>query len=251
MGEGSLGLAFILVAKAELPSAGALIEAAKRYGHALQADVSQDAHSASFERSGGGSLLVALMPAPHPDVPHMTTGPTSPSREELSTHRAHLIVTALGLEGDVRARDAALAGLASAVATACPSAVGMMLGHGVIFHKVPLYCELAALALEEGELPAEIAVDLTTGPEPGERMSFLTHGMARYGREELYVTCPIRGKGALGFVFDMVRWLLTDRAKELPTGDTLGRTKDEKILVQRVESPTGQGPPVIRLDLPA
>jgi hypothetical protein len=38
--------------------------------------------------------------------------------------------------------------------------------------------------------------------------------------------------------------------KHLPTGETVGRTADEKVLIQRVPDPAGQGPEVIRLDLP-
>lgn len=128
-------------------------------------------------------------------------------------------------------------------------AVGAMLGHGVVFHKPALFSEMAAAGVKTGALPPEIAVDITAAQESAKRMSFLTHGMARYGREELYVTCPIKGKGALGFVFDLTRWLLTDRDKQLATGETIGRTAEEKIRIERVPNPTGRGGPVIRLAL--
>jgi hypothetical protein len=44
--------------------------------------------------------------------------------------------------------------------------------------------------------------------------------------------------------------MLADPDKHLPTGDTVGRTEDEKIVIQRVPDPTAKGPEVIRLDLP-
>ena len=51
-------------------------------------------------------------------------------------------------------------------------------------------------------------------------------------------------------MFGLVRWMLSDPNKHLPTGDTIGRDADEKLVVQRVPNPTGRGPEVIRLDLP-
>jgi hypothetical protein len=141
-----------------------------------------------------------------------------------------------------------MAVLTAAVVRSC-DAVGAMLAHGVLFHKAGLFADLAEAAASEGGLPIEIVVDVTVAREPGERVSFLTHGMQRYEREELFVTCPERGRGALGFVYAMTRWLLTDTVKTLPTGDTVGRSAEEKILVQRVPSPLGEGAPVIRLDL--
>ena len=81
-------------------------------------------------------------------------------------------------------------------------------------------------------------------------MSFLTHGLVRYGREEFLVSCPIEGKGAVGFVLNMARWVLAEPGRQLPNGDTVGRTADERLTITRVPSPTGTGPAVIRLDLP-
>ena len=125
-----------------------------------------------------------------------------------------------------------------------------MLGHGVTFHRADVFADLAALGLKHGVLPIEIGVDITAAPEPDERMSFLSHGMVRHGREEFYVTCPVGGEGGLGFVYSMVRWMLGDPEKHLPTGDTIGRDESGKIIVQRVPNPPGEGPDVIRLDMP-
>ena len=80
-------------------------------------------------------------------------------------------------------------------------------------------------------------------------MSFLTHGLQRYGREEFYVTASVDGQGSLGYVMSLVRWMVHDRDKVLPTGDTVGRTPEEQIVVQRVPSPIEGYPPVIRLDM--
>lgn len=244
-----MDVSFILLRAAVMPSAEAVAREALRYGFKLIPDPVEPGKPLSFTIEGSGPFLAMLIDAPHPDAARAASGPTAADAEHINACKAHFILTAMSLTGTVRQRDAKMAGLTSAVAAAS-EAVGVQLAHGILFHKAQLYCEMAALALETGELPAEIAVDLTIASEPGDRMSFLTHGMPRYGREEFFITCPVQGKGALGFVFEMTRWMLTDKQKQLPTGDTVGRTAEEKVIVQRVPNPTGRGGEVIRLDLP-
>lgn len=239
-------LAFVLLRDAQPPPPDGVIASARALGLELTLEPGAD-DMQSYAITGGGLLVIALMP-PHPDAPRMATGPTSVPPPEAAASRAHLMLTALGLSGDERARDARMAALTAAVIDHVP-AVGAMLGHGVVFHKAALFRDMAKLGVEQGGLPPEIAVDITAARESETHMSFLSHGMVRYGREEFYVTCPIQGKGALDFMFSMIRWLYTDPTKHLPTGETVGRTADEKIRIQRVPSPTGRGPEVIRLDL--
>lgn len=244
-----MDLGFVLVSKAKYPDAKKLVKHAAALGLELtRVETGDDKEMLTFELAGGGTVIYALMPAPHPDAPHMPTGPTAIGDKELAAQKAHFIVTAMQLPGDVEQRDFTTAALVAALIQ-CTDALGAMLAHGVVFHKAELFAGMVGEGAKEGALPPEIAVDITIARESEDRMSFLTSGMERYGREELYVTCPINGQGALGFVFDMTRWLLQDRDKQLPTGDTLGRTADEKIRIQRVPNPRGQGAPVIRLDL--
>ena len=240
-------LAFILVAHAQAPAPERVVAAAQRYGLELA-----PAEGLTFHTPDGASLAVTLVSVPHPDAPTMPVAVTSPPPEEVAAAKAHLIVAAFGLTGPPRERDTRMAILTAAVVDAVGTdAVAAMLGHGVAFHRARVFADGARLAADEGEpLPAEVAIDVTAAQESAQRMSFLTHGLRRYGREEFYVTCPIEGTGALSFLLGLTRWMLVDPDKQLPTGDTVGRTADERILVQRVPSPTGEGPEVIRLDLP-
>ncbi len=244
-----MDVSFILLRTPTMPKPEDVAREALRYGLKLTPDGTEPGNPLSFAVEGAGAFLAMMIEAPHPDAARATAGPTTPDAAEIRASKAHFILTAMGLTGTVRQRDTKMAGLTAAVAAAS-DAIGVQLAHGVLFHKAPLYCEMAALALETGELPSEIAIDVTTAAEAGDRMSFLTHGMPRYGREDFFVTCPVSGKGALGFVFEMTRWMLTDRQKQLPSGDTVGRTAEEKVVVRRVPNPTGRGDEVIRLDLP-
>jgi hypothetical protein len=243
-------LAFVLVRQPVAPAPAALVAAARRYGIELTPDPASGGDPISFGLAGGASVTVAVMPVPHPDAANLPIGLTSPPPEETASATAHLIVAALGLTGSARERDTRMAMLAAAVID-CVDAVGAMLGHGIVVHRAAVFADAARLAADEGEaLMVEVAVDVTAAAESDTRMSFLTHGLRRYGREEFYVTCPIEGTGALQLVLGLARWMLADPDKHLPTGDTVGRTADEKIVIQRVPDPTGAGPEVIRLDLP-
>lgn len=242
-------LSFVLVAEPVYPDPAALVGAAGELGIPLTAAPAEGEGPLAFELANGGSLMIMLVSAPHPDAPHLPRGPLSPPPEELSTARAHYIVTALGLEGDAAEKDVQMLALTAAVIGASP-AVAAMLGHGMMFYSADLFADFAAMGAEQRQVPIEIAVDVTAAAESEDTMSFLTHGMQRYGREELFVHAPIRGKGALDFLFGLMRWLTADPGKHLPTGDTIGRDEDERIVIHRVPSPTGEGPSVIRLDLP-
>jgi hypothetical protein len=243
-------LAFVLVRQPMAPAPDAVVAAAHRYGIGLTAHGPSPDGVLTFDIPGGGTMSVVAIAVPLPDVTTRPVGMTSPPAEETAAATAHLIVAALGLTGSARERDTRMAMLAAAVIDTV-DAVGAMLGHGIVVHRAALFADAARLAADEHEpLMVEVAVDVTAAEESPTRMSFLTHGLRRYGREEFYVTCPIQGTGALGFVLGMARWMLADPLKHLPTGDTVGRTEDEKILIQREPDPTGQGAEVIRLDLP-
>jgi hypothetical protein len=242
-------LSFVLLRQPAQPDPVAIVTAAAELGLALTPGEGKD-EVVELLVEGGGHLFVMMVPVPHPDAPKMPVGPLSPTMEEMEAASAHCIVTVMGVEGDERTRDRIVAILTGAVIRTLP-AVAAMLGHGVLFQRADLFADFARLAAEEGELPLEICVDVTAAPEDDERMSFLTHGMTRYGGEEIYVTCPVQGEGALDYIFTIARWMFYDPDVSLPTGDTVGRTEEEKITVQRVPSPTGEGPEVIRLDLPS
>jgi hypothetical protein len=238
-------LAFVLVKRAELPTSRQVIARGKQLGIALIDAGTSDV--LAFEIASGGRLLAMLATVPHPDAAQMPPAITSPSPDEIAAARAHIVVTVLGLEGTARVRDTRMAMLASTMIDG-GNAVGAMLGHGVSFRQAKLFAQMAALGVD-GDLPPELAIDITAARESATRMSFLTHNLPRYGREDFYVTCPIEGEGALDFVLGLVRWMWTDPDKLLPTGDTVGRSATEHVRIQRVPSPTGAEAQVIRLDL--
>jgi hypothetical protein len=244
-----LGLSFVLLEHAAGVDPDVLIDAASSYGLRVSYEGTDEAGPARFTVAGGSSpssLLVMVVDAPYPDAVALPVGLASPEPEAIEGARAHAIVTVLDLPDDPRARDSMVVQLTAAVLRASP-AIAAMLSHGVVWHRADMFIETAASP--PGLLPVLVCVDVTIAPEPDSRMSFLTHGLVRYGREEFFVTASRAGQGAVDFLLSLVGWMLDDPDKQLPTGDTVGRSATELVEIQRVPSPTGAGPEVVRLDL--
>lgn len=221
--------------------------AAARYGVALEA-VSNDGETATFALPEG-EITLARMDGPHPALASMVSGPLAIEPEKIEGASAHLLVVGSDLPGDQRARELILT-LVTVATLDAMGGLAAMLVPGVIFHRPELVHDLVELARGDAALPLELAVDVTIAPEEeDDRMSFLTHGLARAGSEELYVTCSVRGRGALDFVLGVARWFYSEPTMRLPTGDTLGRSETERVLIQRVPSPIDPAQVVVRLDL--
>lgn len=261
--DSRLGLSFIIVSDLEPLDTGAVIASGATYGLALSIsppsnddlDPAQDANEegadiTSFDLAGGQTVFVMLMPIPHPDVKEMARGPLSPDdMDSVINGIGHYIVTVTGLEGTVDEVDIKMSAITASLMAGCKP-LGVLKMPGVLFHRPDLFASCAKEAVESNRLPMLISVDITAAQENDSHMSFLTHNLQRYGREEFYVVAPSEGKGALDYVINLIQWMLNERDYHLPTGDTVGRTADEKIIVQRVPNPTGEGADVIRLEIP-
>ena len=254
-------VSFLLLEDDQQPDSDAIIAAAAAMNIVLtlsepdtedegEPDEEPGAEIVTFDFDGDCTLFVMVVSVPHPDVAEMSRGPLSPEDyDALIAAPAHCIVTAMGLDGTADEVDIKMAALTASV-LAGVSAVGVLMMPGVLFHRPNLFAECARDAVASSEVPMLICVDITGAQESDTHMSFLTHNMQRYGRENFYIIAPIDGSDALDYVLSMISWMLSDRDYHLPTGDTVGRTAGEKIVVQRVPNPTGEGPEVIRLELP-
>src|SRR6185437_9240782 len=100
-GHGVSDLAFVLVQRPAYPDPARVVASALAGGIRLT-QTSTAGDSSVFELADGQTLNVTLMPAPYPDAARVPAGPTSPSPDEVAATPAHLIVTALGLEGTAR-----------------------------------------------------------------------------------------------------------------------------------------------------
>ena len=238
-------LSFILLSQNAYPDPAMVISEAGRLGLGLVHEMGEPT-MLNFGIEGGGMLILMHIDAPHPDAATMPLGPTSPEPSVIASHVGHYVATVMGLKDDGLHPDVIM-GIITAALVRSSSAVAAMLGHGAIFHRADVFAAFVEAA--GTQIASEIVVDITAAHEGEDRMSFLTHGLDRYGREEFYVTSSVNGQGALDYVMALAKWMIADRDKVLPTGDTVGRTAEEQIVVHRVPSPIEGKPTVIRLDL--
>ncbi len=241
--------AFVVTTTTTEPDAESIAAAAAERGVPLT--VEADDAPQAFRLDDGRTFFVLHVPAPNPDVPSLNYGPLSPPRDAALAAPGHLILTIFGQEatfGQEGRDDATLVQLTAAVMDAVDS-VGAILGARGPFVSSELFRDLATDAAPS-TVPVQLRLEVTSAREEGDRVSFLTHGLARFGREELYVVSrPGDPEDGLAFTYAMSDWLLLEPEKEFPTGDTVGRTGEERVLVERVPSPDGSGAQVMRLQM--
>ncbi|MCB9601186.1 MAG: hypothetical protein H6721_21000 [Sandaracinus sp.] len=240
-----IDLAAVLLQAPRPLDPAALVEAGARFGLTLTPKGTDGVISLDLPE---GDVHLVLIEAAHPGAAEPAYGPLAIEAEVTRATTAHVLVTGRELPGEVRERDATMLRLVAATLQAT-GGVSASLAPGVIFHRPGLVLDFAALVAEEGELPFEVAVDITSARESEDRMSFLTHGLERHGSEDLYVTASVNGRGALDFLLGVGRWFHQQPEMRLPTGDTLGRSETERVTIQRVPSPIDPSRTVVRLDL--
>lgn len=243
----AVDLAFVLTRSDSPPEFAAIIDNARTLGQRL-AHAGGDGSTLSFDIDGGGALWVTFIPVPYPDTAHESHSLLAPTAEQLLTADAHVIVAATNLPGSVRDRDAALLRLTAAVLRST-SAVAAMPSPDVGLLHAPLFDNLAAQALDADSIPALLAVGLSVTTAASGRTAVLTRGLARHEREELLVTTTAVASDALDFACAIADWLLCNPTEGLPTGDTVGRSADERVTVARVAHPDDPTRTVVHLDL--
>ena len=230
-------LAFVLVREAVLPNAEQLGAAIAGLGLQLGEDpIEQKDDTLAVPLAEGTTLLVSQMPVPHPSAAEMPLGLTSPDEGAIAECKAHYIVALIGMDAEPLARDIFACRAVTAVVRTS-SAIGAMFGWGRSFHDAELWERLDPDANEENP-PIELLIDASIADEGQGRLSILTHGMPRYGRENLHVFAPhAKGQDAAEFCFQLAHLLVSDPEIQYPTGDTVGRSAREKHRVDRGPSP--------------
>jgi hypothetical protein len=248
-------LAFVLTNRAGLPEAGAIADAYAEVtpegGRPIvweggeEGDPDQRALSV-----GGASLVLAAMPAPVPDgeaeeavrlsLSALGTGWSLPE------HGFHIIIAATNLDEASRVPERCdYTRLVAAVARAC-QAVGVYWGSASATHEPEFFFETA----RDMEVPIALWTGVSVARDGDERVSLLSLGMSQFGMEDLLLTGPLTQAGeAIEMFFDLLAYAVR-RGSTVVSGETIGRSDDERIEVQIVESPVDPEAKVWRVDLP-
>lgn len=246
-GAPQIHMAMILAESVQLPTPEAFQAANERLGGpALTFAFLDDDGTLVWSMGEDGAVMMMPVDAPNPNAAEMCNLITSPAKEAAAAAPSQVALMMLGVDGKVAHMDSMMVHMTAALCAEMPC-VGTMLSHGMGYHKPEVFTSLAE-DLDLDEAPVVASIDITISTEEDGRLSMLTHGMPRYGREDFYVIGPQRtAEDSYELIRMMSTWLATTD-KVLPTGETVGRSEEEKILIQRVDSPIYRKSTVILLE---
>jgi hypothetical protein len=134
-----------------------------------------------------------------------------------------------------------------AAITQASHAVGVYWGSAGATHNAEFF---TSTARRTGIMPRiTLWTGLSVVGEQDGRMSILSHGMKQLNLPDLLLVAPkSAGNNALEVFFDLLAYV-AERGEQLPEGDTVGRTADEKLPVHYVSSPVDPTKKVWRVEL--
>jgi hypothetical protein len=198
--------------------------------------------------SGGVNAVVRRMNRSVRAAPFLENSVLSATPEQLSASSDTLMVWFSNSKGTLVHDDELTSRLLAAMA-ASTDATAVKLAHSRVFYGAEMFVAHVAASLP-GELPVQVCVDLTFAEIDSKHRSVLSHGMARYGREELLVTTEGDDtEVAVQFAWTLSAAALSDPNRTFLDGSTVEGPSGEPIAVRRVPHPERKGADVIRLDL--
>lgn len=240
-------LAFVLTDSPRLPAPAAL-ETALRDFEGLTTPQWLDTTAAPQRlalESGGLELALAWVAGPIPGV----------SLDDAATHtlswhvdgwappasRGHIVC--LMPTGDAGTAELLRFTRAVAAVARATDAVGVYWPQSQLVHDAEAFIALAAEAL-----PVSLWVGLRL--ERGARGDeVLSHGMWQFTLPELLLTAPDADLDVIDFFYDLLAYVVR-RGEALPTGDTIGRSRAERLPIQYVPSPLSDDELVWLVELP-
>jgi hypothetical protein len=217
--------------------------------------------NARMESKDGGELLTVRMgpvegaaifipvPIPWPDLegPCETAWWWPEATEMMRSHSAHAIVTLIPGGDDIFFNSLMVTKLAAAVAEA-GDGVGVYWGAGTVVHPVTDFAEHAAAATLD-DLPLNLWVDFRVQRISETHTRLLTTGMESLNGPELEIApVPVEPLELLDFAVGVADYVLTSGA-QFKSGQTIGRTEDEKYRISFTRSMWERPGKVMRLEL--
>lgn len=258
--KGPINLAFILLSEPCLPEVEAISRAFQQFagpGEALEAETDGSEPDLgqpiiSLRLNTGEQSFVVLMPMaiPNGEADFGVRFSLSSFRDnwELPPHHAHLVVTFCA-EADTPPVVAVsrFTSLLAAVTKVSP-AVGVYWRRAGATHDSEFFTSVAS---EPGITPRILLWSgVSMAREEDGRISFLSLGMEQLGLPDLLLVAgESSANAALEMLYDLLAYV-AERGEPLPEGDTVGRTRDQRLPVHYVESPIDPKKTVWRVELP-
>jgi hypothetical protein len=258
--QSSTKLAFVLLSEAQLPEAEAVALAFREFAapgeelreEATDSEEDESDNVISLTFNTGEKSYVALVPAAVPNGEADQGAQFSLSRFvdnwELPTHNAHLLVTLLSPESSPSiAKLSRFTSLLAAV-TKASSAVGVYWGDAGATHASEFFMSVAS---DQDIAPRMMLWSgISIAREKDDRLSLLSLGMQQLNLPDLLLIAGEASESvAIETMYDLLSYV-AELGEPLPEGDTVGRTKEERLDVHYVKSPVDSEKKVWRVELP-
>ena len=256
----SANFAFVLLSKAQLPDAKAVVKAFQEFTVPneelwIDSDASEGSSSnqfASFVFNTGEKAVVALIPFTVPGGEAEEGVQFSLSKfgnnGKIPLHSAHLLVSLYEGSGSTPlVRLSRFISLLAAV-TKASSAVGVYWGNAGATHDSKFFLSVASEKSTMSRIMLWSGVSMAR--EKDGRLSFLSLGMDQLGLPDLLLISGEDSQGGALQTFYSLLSYVAERGEPLPEGDTVGRTPDEDLPVHYVASPVDSKKKVWRVELP-
>jgi hypothetical protein len=258
--EAKINLAFILLSEAQLPNPEAVALAFSDFaapGDTLQEEAGDSEDGASGQvisliLSTGEKSFVALMPAAVPNDEADQGAKFSLSRFKdnwkLPPHKAHLLVTFHAQPDSPPIVTLSRFTSLLAAVTKASSAVGVYWGNAGATHDSEFFMSIAS---DQGIAPRMMLWSgISIARQKDGRLSLLSLGMEQLDLPDLLLVAGESSESvAIETMYDLLSYV-ADRGEPLPEGDTVGRTKDERLSIHYVKSPVNPKKKVWRVELP-
>lgn len=214
---------------------------------------SQSGEGLGFRLGRASSVLVFHMPLPVPSGEAEEAAQYSASalsgEWQLPTHEAHLMVMLQEPEDRPVLDSLTEFTQVLAAVTEASGAIGVYWGDAHATHAPDFFCEVAS---DPESLPILLWTGLSIAHDGPGRISILSLGVSeQLGFEDLLLTAPEKAsEDALAYFFDLIAYCAS-RGAAIPEGETVGRSRKERLRVRYVESPIDPQKRVWRVDLPS
>jgi hypothetical protein len=196
-------------------------------------------------RVDGAHVAAAVMPIPIPN--DELAGPATTSllwpnaQQDLAGYGAHVVVFISGADSNVAAFQI-MTRVAAAVVHGT-KAIGVYVGGAGMLVKADVFMELAL----EPDLQLALWIDFRCFHSQADQTGLYTVGMAQLDHLEIEVPASQRECGDLRiWTMNFASWLI-ESGTTINSGETVGLSETEQILVDHAESVVGRDGPVMRL----
>jgi hypothetical protein len=249
--------AFVLLSRPGLPAGTALAKAWEDMAPAAPSFAADESDEALTLQGELGMVIIGEIPSPIPNGEAERAAERSAfflgTDAELPPHTSHLVVSyrpsadltrLIALHAFTRILGAVLRATTTRDADAA-RAVAVYWGGAGATHPAADFLETAI----EMECPVVLWNGVSVS-RAGSRVELLSLGMGLLGHRDLLLAAPTeRANEALSMFFDLLSYVI-EREEDVPEGETVGRTPEEKLVVRHVRSPIDRSKQVWRVDLP-